>query len=251
MENESDSWHGGISDLMTGLMIIFLLIAVSYMLITEKATAEIKRNNTEIRKETAKVMASGRVIKEIVATYNELQVGLYKDLLEEFRDDLMQWGATLEKDSTVRFNEPDILFETGEAKIKDNFKTILDDFFPRYLKVISSEKYKKDIEEIRIEGHTSSDWENAANKLEIYLNNAELSQQRAYAVLAYCYRLDKIFPLHDWLNGIIRANGFSHGIPVRDANNREDKARSRRVEFRVVTKSQKRILKIVEEIESI
>lgn len=241
---EDDSWHGGISDLMTGLMVIFLLIAISYMLMVEQSSADLKKTATEI-------IEQGRAVKEIAATYSELQVGLYDDLKKEFENDLEKWDATLEKDSTIRFNEPDILFEAGSAKLRVNFKIILDDFFPRYLKVLSSEKYKQDIDEIRIEGHTSSIWEKATTKTEIYLNNAHLSQERAYAVLEYCYQLNPIVPLHEWLNTVIRANGLSHGIPIKDANNHEDIARSRRVEFKAVTKSQERILKIVQELKSV
>ncbi len=124
---EEDSWHGGISDLMTGLMVIFLLIAISYMLMVEQSSADLKKTATE-------VIEQGRAVKEIAATYSELQVGLYEDLLKEFKNDLQNWDATLEKDSTIRFNEPDILFEAGSAKLRDNFKIILDDFFPTLYK---------------------------------------------------------------------------------------------------------------------
>ncbi len=231
---EDDSWHGGISDLMTGLMMIFLLIAISFMLTVQKSNEETKKEN--------------QAVKEIVATYSALQVGLYEDLLKEFEDDLQEWGATLEKDSTIRFNEPDILFEAGSDKINQEFALILDDFFPRYLSILITEKYINDIDEIRIEGHTSSVWTDAATEAEIYLNNSRLSQARAHSVLTYCYQL--VRANHQWLHQRIRANGLSHGIPILNAQGDEDQARSRRVEFRVITKSQERILKIVEELEN-
>jgi len=211
----------------------------------------VEQSSADLKKTATEVIEQGRAVKEIAATYSELQVGLYEDLLKEFKNDLQNWDATLEKDSTIRFNEPDILFEAGSAKLRDNFKIILDDFFPRYIRLLSSKRYKKDIDEIRIEGHTSSIWENATTKTEIYLKNAHLSQERAYSVLEYCYQLSPITNLHPWLNTVIRANGLSHGIPIKDVNNHEDQARSRRVEFRAVTKSQERILKIVEELKSI
>ena len=85
----------------------------------------------------------------------------------------------------------------------------------------------------------------------IEIKNAHLSQERAYAVLEYCYQLNPVFSLHEWLNSVIRANGLSHGIPINKANGSEDQARSRRVEFRAVTKSEERILKIVQELDSI
>ena len=238
---EDDSWHGGISDLMTGLMMIFLLIAISYMLMVE-------RSSVEIKKSAESVLEQGRVVKEIAATYSELQVGLYEDLLSEFKNDLKKWDATLEKDSTIRFNEPDILFEAGSSNLRENFKNILHDFFPRYLSILTSEKYKIDIDEIRIEGHTSSIWEDAKTEAEIYLKNSRLSQERAHSVLAYCYQLDSSDSNHQWLHKVIRANGLSYGIPILNENGKEDRARSRRVEFKAITKSQEKILKIVEEL---
>jgi len=230
-----ESWQGGIADLMTGLMIIFLLIAISYML-------TVQQNNNE-------VIRQGEVVREIAATYNALQIGLYQDLYAEFKHDLPKWDATLEKDSTIRFNEPDILFETGSSVLRTKFKTILDDFFPRYLAILTAAKYMDEIEEIRIEGHTSSVWQDAKARAEIYLNNSRLSQERAHSVLTYCYRLGASKPHHDWLHKIIRANGLSYGVPVLNANGQEDQARSRRVEFKSITRSQEKILKIVEELQ--
>ena len=57
-------------------------------------------------------------------------------------------------DSIVRFEEPIIFFNRGSATLKEEFKVILNDFFPRYLKILTSDKYRDDVEEIRIEGHT-------------------------------------------------------------------------------------------------
>ena len=51
-----------------------------------------------------------------------------------------------------------MLFEQAEAVLKEKFQNILFDFFPRYVKILTSQKYKTDIEEVRIEGHTSSEW---------------------------------------------------------------------------------------------
>ncbi len=239
---EEDSWHGGIADLMTGLMMIFLLIAISYMITAEK-------NNEKIKQSANNVLRQGEIVKEIAATYSALQAGLYQDLYEEFKHDLPRWDAILEKDSTVRFNEPDILFETGSATLRENFKIILDDFFPRYLAILTSAKYMQNIDEIRIEGHTSSVWEGTASRAESYLKNSRLSQERAHSVLAYCYQLPASRPNHHWLHKVIRANGLSYGIPVLNEAGHEDQVRSRRVEFKSVTRSQEKMLKIVEQLQ--
>src|SRR6516165_5786533 len=102
------------------------------------------------------VEAPSRHIREIAVLYERMKVELYDDLKREFESDLPRWGAEIDEDSTIRFKEPDVLFSTGSSDIKDNFKYILDDFFPRYVYILDSDKYRDAVEEIRIEGHTSS-----------------------------------------------------------------------------------------------
>ena len=120
---DAHSWLGSVSDMMSGLMMIFLLIAVAFML-------EMQKGRQDAEGRAAAYLEQGETIRKIAATYSELQVGLYQDLLNEFRDDLPKWNATIEADNTVRFNEPEVLFETGKSALKNKFKVILDDFFP-------------------------------------------------------------------------------------------------------------------------
>ena len=106
-----------VSDLMAGLMIIFLFIAITYI--------------RPIQVETKNV-------RDIVTTFNEVQEALYQALMEEFETDLPKWGAEIDKPTlSVRFKSPDILFDTAEVKLKRQFKEILSDFFPRYATVLS------------------------------------------------------------------------------------------------------------------
>ena len=70
-----------------------------------------------------------------------------------------------------------------EQKVQKHFG----DFFPRYVAVLSSAEWRDEISEIRIEGHTSSEWEGQTAGDEKYINNAELSQKRSYQVLNYVY----------------------------------------------------------------
>jgi len=128
-----------LADLMTGLMMVFLLIAITYMV---------------------KVEAASQHIREIAVLYERMKVELYNDLKKEFEQDLPRWGAELDRDSTIRFKEPDVLFPIGSSELKNNFKIILDDFFPRYVRILDLERYHDAVQEIRIEGHTSSIWQN-------------------------------------------------------------------------------------------
>ncbi|MDE7217428.1 MAG: OmpA family protein, partial [Helicobacter sp.] len=117
------------------------------------------------------------------------------------------------------------------------FKKVLDSFFPRYIAILSSPKYRDSIEEIRIEGHTSSEWKASHDLAERYLENASLSQARAFSVLQYCFNLPNVRE-RDWLISVLRANGLSFAKPL------ETDALSRRVEFRTITKSRQKIQEI-------
>ncbi|MDE6979168.1 MAG: OmpA family protein [Helicobacter sp.] len=227
---QRDSEWISISDMMAGLMMIFLLITVSYMLISEHNQEELRKSNEELRAVSDKMSA-------IAEGYYDIEFALYHDLIKEFGDDLKMWNAEIDSGNTIRFKEPDVLFATGEGAIQQRFKKVLDSFFPRYIAILSSPKYRESIEEIRIEGHTSSEWKSSHDLVERYLENASLSQARAFSVLQYCFNLPDVRE-RDWLISVLRANGLSFAKPL------ETDALSRRVEFRTITKSRQKIQEI-------
>jgi len=231
IKTEAESEWVSISDLMSVLMIIFLFIAVSYM-------HNVQQNQLNIKK--------------VAVAYQELQTDLYIDLWEEFKEDLPSWRAVIEKDTlTVRFEEPEVLFGIGSSELSDKFKLILQDFFPRYLRIISSDKYRNNIEEIRIEGHTSSEWNGETKEIEAYFNNMRLSQNRTRSVLKYCLSLIEAPEVLEWSKQYITANGLSSSHLIKDKKGVEDKQKSRRVEFRTKTNAEKKVVEIIERMENI
>lgn len=225
-KQEENPWVS-ISDLMSVLMMVFLFVSITYMV---KITIEKNRITT------------------IAVTYENLQNELYLDLKKEFGKDLEAWNAVLDESTlSIRFEQPDILFEVGSSELKNNFKTLLDDFFPRYLNILTSDKYRNEIEEIRIEGHTSSEWVNQTSDQQAYFNNMELSQNRTRKVLEYILRQDWNKNLFEWEKLHLTANGLSSSKVILDADGKENKEKSRRVEFRVKTDAEKRIIKILKQ----
>ncbi len=222
-ESEEEHWIS-VSDLMAGLMVVFLFIAISYI------------KDIVLEKER---------IKQIAVTWNETQTALLLDLKSEFKDDLPKWGAELNEDTlAIRFKEPSVLFDSAKSNLKPQFQEILTDFFPRYIKIVG--QYRSDIAEIRIEGHTSSIWSGATSVLDAYFKNMELSQDRTRSVLRYALDTLATTQNRDWVQTIITANGLSSSKPVLMANGREDKTQSRRVEFRVRTNAERRIVDILQ-----
>lgn len=224
-EDDGEHWLS-VSDMMSGLMVIFLFIAITYMM---------------------QVSEDRNQLVEIAVTYEKTKTAIYDQLQVEFKDDLKKWNAEIDKETLAfRFQEPDILFSVGDAEVKDKFKVILEDFFPRYIKVLK--QYQPDIEEIRIEGHTSSEWnKNSVSDDKTYFKNMELSQNRTRATLEYCLMLSQIDSERGWIKQILTANGLSSSKPIL-VNGMEDTVHSRRVEFKVKTNSETQILKILQRV---
>ena len=221
--------NGGtvISDLMAGLMMIFMLISVVFMV-----DVETERNR----------------IQDVAILYDHLRQELYKDLQEEFAEDLPRWGAELDKDLSFRFNDSEILFDNGKSELKQQFKTILADFFPRYIQIITQDAYHDDILEIRIEGHTSTGWQGAHSDDDAYIRNMDLSQARTRSTLGFVMGLAEVKQDKDWLKQYLTANGLSSAKVIRDDQGLENPERSRRVEFKVRTDADSRIATILDQV---
>ena len=209
-----------VSDLMTGLMIIFLFIAIAYI-------SRVKKN------------------QNVLTDYVETRTELHDKLVEKFKGDTARWQMAIGKDLSMRFNNPNVLFKTGSADLEPKFKEILDEFLPKYFDILINDSLRSKIKEIRIEGHTDT---KPAPQFDPdpYIANTILSQRRALSVLRYFRSMPAIqkYSIEDrsliefWLT----ANGLSYGKSLDskgnysfESQNNIDMDKSRRVEFRIVT----------------
>ncbi len=228
---EEDHWIS-VSDLMAGLMMVFLFVSIALM-----RTAFKERDKVTVEKEK---------IQEIAVAYQQNQVAIYDALMDEFGDDLEHWGAAVDRATLAfEFQSPEVLFGSNEVALKPRFKTILADFFPRYLHVLS--RFRESISEVRIEGHTSSIWNRDTSEDEAYFKNMALSQGRTRSVLEYIYRLAGVADRREWIKEKVAAVGFSSAHLKYDDEGRENREASRRVSFRVITNADTQIRKIIEE----
>lgn len=260
--SEQDSDWISISDLMSGLMLIFLFIAIVYLrplaqqkeaaLADKEKLAAVQQTLIEQRQEALdaeqQLRAAQSSVREIVVAWSASEQAIFQALRSEFEDDLSRWNAELDETSlTIRFKAPDVLFDTSSAALKPQFKEIIDDFFPRYLAVL--DKYKDSIDEVRIEGHTSSEWNADTPPLEAYFKNMALSQERTRSVLEYALELPETQPHIDWALRHVTANGLSSSHLIVSTTGNENHQASRRVEFRVRTNAKQQIMKVVEELQ--
>ncbi len=239
-----------IADMMSGLMMVFLLIAIVFMLDVQRSKDEIEQQKNEIEQQKNEIERQKNAMAEIAEMAEQSRQLLHEKLLREFESDLKRWNADILSDNTVRFNAPKVLFKLGKSTLLPRFKTILSDFFPRYVAIL--QVYRDEIEAIRIEGHTSSDWIKTDDVAMRYLKNVELSQRRALSTLTYCYALlQHSARQRDWLQLVLRANGLSFAKLIRNGDGSENADKSRRVEFRVVTKAEEKLYQILERSRSV
>ena len=234
--SKKDSFWIPYADLMTVLMVIFLFISLSYMGLVQFQ----KKQQDKIFEE-----------------YKQTKENIYEELKETFKNDFNRWDLELDKDLSIKFTNPNVLFQSGKSDITPVFQEILKEFFPKYLAIIMQVKYKDKIAEIRIEGHTDDVPIHKTN--DPYIDNIQLSQDRSRNVLAFLRGLssyqnlpsEKEQLLQFWLT----ANGLSYGRTL-DSNkeltfiskNQIDKDKSRRVEFRIVTTSEVLVQKVIEQL---
>lgn len=224
VEQSNQSHWIPLADLMTGLMMVFMLLTAAFMLRVEQTTT--------------------LVVKEFEETKSDMLQALQK----EFATDLKQWNAELLGDMTIRFNDPTVLFDTGSAELKPKFKAILKEFFPRYVALLTSDKYKATVKEIRIEGHTSVQWTKETSPRNAYFLNMGLSQARTRSALEYVLNLAPVQKHEEWLIEHVTANGLSSSRPVSDSVKPTSVLANQRVEFRIVTNASDRMDQIAREL---
>ena len=243
-DESSDSWIS-VADLMAGLMMVFLLLAILYAELAQRQAREADRRREDL--------------EAIVGQWRAVEREIYKALLDEFGDYEERWNAEVLPDLSVRFlplKPPEkVLFQQGSYDIEPNFQESLTEFFPRFVRLMH-DKFREHIDEIQIEGHASSEYGNLEGR-DAFMENMGLSQARARSVLRFGLGLSETDPLEGWILETLSANGFSSSRTVggdgREEAERgaeEDREQSRRVEFRVQTKSAEALSKLLEEINS-
>jgi outer membrane protein OmpA-like peptidoglycan-associated protein len=231
MNSKFQTPWANISDMMAGLMMIFLFISLV--------------NGFESARISQQLMEEKKIISDIADSYTDNRSQIYDSINEQFSSRFAEWDANLDKSTlTLRFNDPTLLFEPGSSTLTPRFETILAQFWIDYVEIL--EQYSSNIREIKIEGHTSSEWTSATLD-EAYFNNMRLSQQRTRKTLEFCYTLTPIGS-KPWVRSTVTANGMSSSRPIRTIAGAEDIVRSRRVEFTIVVDSSSRLDEILGEL---
>ncbi|SET56764.1 chemotaxis protein MotB [Oceanobacillus limi] len=201
---EGDDGHfwPSFTDLLTTILLCFILIFITMMIIKSLQIEEMKRTIDQI------MGVREKLVNEMKEEFNDASMGIEVD----------------EKTGAIIFNT-DILFEFDEAELKSESFEFLNEFVPRYLDILLGSEYEEYVAEIIIEGHTDRNGG--------YLYNLELAQERSYSVAEYI--LGDEFPyknIQQHLEEKLTVNSKSYTDVRTDENGEYSADDSRRVEFK-------------------
>lgn len=205
--NDGNIFWITMTDLMTGLVLVFIVLFFYTFL-----TGHVQQIQSELAQENAS---------------KSLQETLKQQDIEATVDPIS---------GIVKISDLE-LFEVNSYKLSNKGKAYLDKFAPAYLDSLFSNEYlNKNIDKIIIQGHTDS--QTFAGKFsddEQYMKNMELSLNRAYEVANYMTNTPYNKNNGNKLRKMIIVEGASFSDPV-IVNGKEDFAKSRRVELKLIMK---------------
>lgn len=224
MAKEHNIWMS-VSDLMTGLMVIFLFVAIAYISRVQQHAVNLKE-------------------------YVEVKQKLHGKMVTTFKGDTERWQMAIGSDLSIKFQNAQTLFPSGSDELTPEFKHILDEFLPKYFGLLLNDSLSSHITEIRVEGHTDTVPYPKIDPKDPYMANLILSQQRARNVLRHFRSMKYYQTLSEGQKHLLEywftANGLSYGKALDksgelafDSKEQIDKDKSRRVEFRIITDSEK------------
>ena len=218
------------TDLMSVLMLVFLLLIVIILSLIPREDLESKLK-----------------VKE----FEQVTLDLYEELDKALSPKKEEWGIEVSEDLTVKFNNTEVLFNQDSSLIRKEFEKILDEFIPIYFTIINKEKYNESVKEVKIEGHTAA----TSPIHNTYIKTVKLSQDRSRSILEYILN-------HSWFTNLseknsnkiifwLSPNGFGYGRAVDKFgeyvyhSNNTISPISRRVEFRIITSTDELVEEII------
>jgi outer membrane protein OmpA-like peptidoglycan-associated protein len=215
-EHEHTGLVSSLTDLMTSLAVIFILLLVAML------------NNARQQAEGTKSQVLARLQKA----------------LEMFQKEGVQ-VTTDPKDPLgllVVVPQGLLKFEQGEFQIPPDGEVFVRNFIPKFVRTACSADLRPGISSIVVEGHASSEGNEKLSQSEIEKFNLKLSQERSMSVVQ-----ESLDVLDDPSSGdsqddhkcfvdFVSATGRGSAEPI-ETNGAEDKFLSRRVVFKIRVKS--------------
>lgn len=211
-QDSNSSFSSALTDLMTSLAVIFILLLVVYL---NHSYQEIYKGSAHRR-------------EKVLETLKESSIDAKND-----ENDPLSIVFAVEDNN--------LQFDLDKAEIKPNGQKYLNEFMPTLINTVCSSKNRHEIQAIQIIGYTDSQGDEE--------HNLKLSQDRALSVLKYGLNNTKLSSSQrECLLDLSSINGRGERdlIPLGSRPGKENKSLSRRVEFKIRVKSYEQIKKLQE-----
>lgn len=245
-----DYWQS-YSDMMAALLLVFILIMFAVVQKMQNQQDELVAKQQTIEKQRITIKQLGGESGDDAQKLQEMEekvskiIGVKAEIIEDLKKELKNVDLEIDgQTGAIQFNS-EILFDKNKSTLKQSGKKELDQFLKGYFKVLLDDKFRDNIAEIIVEGHTDTDGS--------YNYNLELSQKRALSVSKYCLNsreLDLEDDQKKQLRKIMTANGRSYSNPIMRADGSVDMSKSRRVVFQFRLKDDEMIQQLQEILES-
>ena len=202
-EPNGDIFTVSISDLMSGLLAIFILILSYFILNFSQATAQLTQNDTK-----------------------------RAELLDTIHDKLEKEGIKVSIDTQhgiLRISEG-VLFDVGLADVKPQGKTVVQKLGAVIENTLNAEEFQGSVETIFIEGHT----DNIPINNGMFPSNWELSTKRAINTwLTMSNANPKLTVLQNNRHQMVfSVSGYADTRPIADNNSDAGRRENRRIDIR-------------------
>jgi len=200
---EQDSFTISISDLMSGLLAIFILVLSYFILNFSQATAQLTQNDVT-----------------------------RAELLHFLQEEMEREGIKVtvdERHGILRISEG-VLFDVGLADVKPQGQIVIKKLSSALEVALESEQFKGHVETIFIEGHT----DNVPIVTEIFPSNWELSTKRAINTwLTMSSASSKLTTLlNDKGEIIFSVSGYADTRPIAENSTEQGRRDNRRIDIR-------------------
>ena len=200
---EQDSFTISISDLMSGLLAIFILVLSYFILNFSQATAQLTQNDVT-----------------------------RAELLHFLQEEMEREGIKVtvdERHGILRISEG-VLFDVGLADVKPQGQVVIKKLSSALEVALESEQFKGHVETIFIEGHT----DNVPIVTEIFPSNWELSTKRAINTwLTMSSASPKLTTLlNDKGEIIFSVSGYADTRPIAENSTEQGRRDNRRIDIR-------------------
>jgi flagellar motor protein MotB len=227
LEEDKNNFWMSYSDLMSALLLMFVLFLM----------VSILDNQVTLAEKEASLEEKDRLIEEVIG----VKTKIIEELVLAFQDSDLEMEVDPQS-GAIRFSGG-VFFELNSRAISTTGRNYLEQFIPQYIGILLSDQFRDEISQIIVEGHTDTRGG--------YLYNLKLSQERAFSVVEEVFQ-DEFpdFQYSDYLKSVITSNGRSYSIPVLDDKEEIDADKSRRVEFKFRLKDDELIEQIQELVKS-